>query len=107
MYTHTALLSLMSGSFDSVLPLWMVATSALTSDPEERLGMAISITMMVGLISLTIGMLRLGFIVNFISRPVLAGFASAAACITSVSMLKVCELPHVVRTALTQCVVCA
>ncbi len=51
----------------------------------------IVITFLVGLIALALGLFRLGFVVNFISRPVLAGFASASAIITTVSMLKVCD----------------
>jgi SulP family sulfate permease len=47
------------------------------------------ITFLVGLLCLLFGLLRLGFIVSFISKPVLNGFASAAAIITSVSVLKV------------------
>ena len=45
--------------------------------------------MLVGLLCLAIGMFRLGFIVNFISRPVLAGFASGSAVLTIISMLSV------------------
>jgi hypothetical protein len=49
------------------------------------------VTLLMGMISLALGLFRLGFVVNFISRPVLAGFASASAIITIVSMLKVGE----------------
>ena len=65
--------------------------AALTSDPGERLAYASVITMLVGLLCLAIGIFRLGFIVNFISRPVLAGFASGSAVLTIISMLKVGE----------------
>ena len=63
--------------------------AALSSDPAERLGYVLVITFLVGLLCLLFGLLRLGFIVNFISKPVLNGFASAAAIITSVSVVKV------------------
>ena len=71
--------------YDLVTPV----LAALSSDPEERAGYMVVITFLVGLIALGLGLFRLGFVVNFISRPVLAGFASAAAIITTGSMLKV------------------
>jgi MFS superfamily sulfate permease-like transporter len=69
----------------------LVPRAALSDDPAERAGYMIVITFLVGLIALALGLFRLGFVVNFISRPVLAGFASASAIITTVSMLKVCD----------------
>jgi MFS superfamily sulfate permease-like transporter len=66
-----------------------VSVAALSSDPAERLGYVLVITFFVGLLCLLFGLLRLGFIVNFISKPVLSGFASAAAIITSISVVKV------------------
>ena len=66
-----------------------IALAALSDDPGERLGYAAATTMLVGLLCLAIGMFRLGFIVNFISRPVLAGFASGSAVLTIISMLSV------------------
>jgi SulP family sulfate permease len=62
---------------------------ALSDDPGQRIGYAVVVTMLVGLLLLAVGILRLGFVVNFISRPVLAGFASGSAIFTIISMLKV------------------
>ncbi len=44
--------------------------------------------LMVGLIQIALGLGRLGFIVNFLSHPVLSGFISAAAIIISLSQLR-------------------
>ena len=63
--------------------------AAQSDDAAERAGYVVLVTLLMGIISLALGLFRLGFVVNFISRPVLAGFASASAIITIVSMLKV------------------
>lgn len=44
--------------------------------------------LLIGVIQVILSMLRLGFLVNFLSHPVLAGFTSAAAIIIAVSQLK-------------------
>lgn len=41
-----------------------------------------------GLIQLGLGLLRMGFLVNFLSKPVISGFTSAAAIIIGLSQLK-------------------
>lgn len=54
----------------------------------EYISYAILLAMMVGLIQLGMGLFRLGFIVNFLAHPVIAGFTSAAAIIIGVSQIK-------------------
>jgi SulP family sulfate permease len=44
--------------------------------------------LLIGMVHVLMGYLKLGFFVNFLSHPVLAGFTSAAAIIISVSQLK-------------------
>lgn len=44
--------------------------------------------LLIGVVHVVMGYLKLGFFVNFLSHPVLAGFTSAAAIIISVSQLK-------------------
>jgi len=57
--------------------------------PHDQLaGAAGLLALMVGVISITMGLLRLGFIVNFISHHVISGFTSAAALIIALSQLK-------------------
>jgi len=50
--------------------------------------LALTLAFMVGIIQLVMGVVRLGFLVNFLSHPVLAGFTSAAAIVIGFSQLK-------------------
>lgn len=50
--------------------------------------LTVALTLWSGIIQLAMGFLRLGFIVNFISTPVVSGFTSAAAIIIGVNQLK-------------------
>ena len=54
----------------------------------EYIGLAILTGIFAGVLQLTLGVLRLGFLVNFLSRPVIAGFSSAAAIIIIISQFK-------------------
>ena len=54
---------------------------------SEYISMAILLALMVGVIQLLMGVFRLGFLVNFLSHPVLVGFTSAAALIIASSQL--------------------
>ena len=49
--------------------------------------LAIVMALLVGLIQLTLGVFRLGVIVNFLSHPVVMGFTNAAALIIGLSQL--------------------
>ncbi|MFD0862907.1 SulP family inorganic anion transporter [Sungkyunkwania multivorans] len=55
---------------------------------EEYIGMAIFLALFMGVIQLLLGLLRMGFLVNFLSKPVISGFTSAAAIIIGLSQLK-------------------
>lgn len=50
--------------------------------------LALTLALLVGLIQAIMGLVRLGFLVNFLSHPVLAGFTSAAALVIGFSQLK-------------------
>lgn len=56
--------------------------------PEQYLMYALTLAFLVGLIQFGMGMLRLGFVVNFLSHPVINGFTSAAAIIIGLSQVK-------------------
>ena len=45
----------------------------------EYLGATIALTLLTGVLLLAMGLLRLGFLVNFLSRPVISGFITASA----------------------------
>lgn len=55
---------------------------------DEYIGMAIFLALFMGLIQFIFGVIRLGFLVNFLSKPVISGFTSAAALIIGLSQLK-------------------
>ena len=58
------------------------------SGTEAYISLAITLALMVGVIQLLLGVFRLGFLVNFLSHPVISGFTSAAALIIGLSQLK-------------------
>lgn len=49
---------------------------------------ALTLALLVGVIQMGMGLLRAGFLVNFLSHPVLAGFTSAAALVIGLSQFK-------------------
>lgn len=53
----------------------------------QYVALAITLTFLVGCLQFALGVLRLGFVVNFLSHPVIAGFTSAAAIIIALSQL--------------------
>lgn len=55
---------------------------------EEYLVVTVAMTLIVGLLQLGMGFLRLGFIANFLSKPVILGFTFAAAVIISIKQFK-------------------
>jgi sulfate permease, SulP family len=57
-------------------------------DPQRYVELALLLAVMVGVLQLTMGLLRFGFLTNFLSHPVLAGFTSAAALIIGASQLR-------------------
>jgi SulP family sulfate permease len=57
-------------------------------DPAVAVGLAATLAVMVGLMRIALGAGRLGFMVSFLSRPVLSGFTSAAAILIGASQLK-------------------
>lgn len=79
----------------SVAPVAMV--SLLTAagvaplaggDIELYIALALGLALFVGVIQLALGVARFGFLTNFLSHPILAGFTSAAALIIGLSQLK-------------------
>lgn len=74
-------------AMDSLLVASGLGALAL-SGIEEYIAMAIFLALFMGVLQLTFGLLRMGFLVNFLSRPVISGFTSAAAIIIGLSQLK-------------------
>jgi sulfate permease, SulP family len=59
-----------------------------TANSPNYLALALLLALLVGLIQLLMGILRLGFFVNFLSHAVIAGFTTASAIIIAVGQLK-------------------
>lgn len=69
--------------------LTFTSVSAL-AEPRtpEYISLALLLALMVGVLQLAIGFLRMGFITNFISHPVLSGFIYASAVVIALSQVE-------------------
>lgn len=74
-------------AMDSLLVAAGVSAFAVAGT-ENYIALAILLSFMMGIIQLSFGIFRLGFLVNFLSKPVISGFTSAAAIIIGVNQLK-------------------
>lgn len=74
-------------AMDSLLVAAGVSALA-TLGSEQYIALAVLLSLMMGVIQLSFGVLRLGFLVNFLSKPVISGFTSAAALIIGLNQLK-------------------
>lgn len=74
-------------AMDSLLVATTLAPIAVAGS-SEYVGLAVLLALMVGIIAAGLGLARAGFLVNFLSRPVVSGFTSAAALIIGLSQLK-------------------
>ncbi len=72
----------------SLLTAAGIGSIAPDASIEIYIGLAIALTLFVGVIQFLLGTFRLGFLVNFLSHPVISGFTSAAALIIGLSQLK-------------------
>ena len=74
-------------AMDSLLVAAALGTLGLAGADEYAVA-AVFMALIVGALQIGMGALRLGFLVNFLSRPVVSGFTSAAAIIIALSQLK-------------------
>ena len=58
------------------------------TDPQQILLAAATLAILSGLMLVLMGILRLGFLANFLSHPVISGFISASAIVIATSQLK-------------------
>ena len=65
-------------AMDSLIVATGVSTLALTGS-DSYIAIAILLALIVGIVQFLMGVLRLGFVVNFLSKPVITGFTSAVA----------------------------
>lgn len=80
-------LSVGPAALDSLLVAAGVGAIA-QAESEAYLTAAILLALMVGVLQIAMGFLRVGFFVNFLSRPVISGFTSAAALVIGLSQVK-------------------
>ena len=81
-------------AMDSLLVLSGVGAFAVVGT-DHFIEVAILLAFVEGLILLLLGFLRMGFLVNFLSHPVISGFTSAASLIIGLNQLK-----HIVGVSL-------
>jgi SulP family sulfate permease len=74
-------------AIDSILTAAGVSMLAVAGS-GDYIAIAITLAFMVGFIQFALGSSRLGFLVNFLSHPVIQGFTSAAAIIIALSQLR-------------------
>lgn len=74
-------------AMDSLLVAAGVSSIAAIGS-ENYIALAITLSLMMGIIQVLFGVFRLGFLVNFLSKPVISGFTSAAALIIGLNQLK-------------------
>jgi SulP family sulfate permease len=74
----------------AVVSLLTAATISRVAEPgtEGYLGAAVALALLSGLMLLTMGLLRLGFLANLLSHPVISGFITASGILIAVSQLK-------------------
>lgn len=74
-------------AIDCLIVAAAVSVLATPGSPEY-IGLVLLFTLMVGLFQLLLGLLRFGFLVHLLSRPVISGFTGAAAIVICLSQLK-------------------
>lgn len=74
-------------AMDSLLVATALNTIAVV-DANHYISLAIFLALFMGLIQVFLGFLKFGFLVNFLSQPVISGFTSAAAVVIGMTQLK-------------------
>ncbi|MFO7694317.1 MAG: sulfate permease [Vicinamibacterales bacterium] len=74
----------------ALLSLLIVTQVAALAEPgsPRYLAFAMATALIAGVMQIAMGAARLGVLTNFLSQPVLSGFASAAACLIALSQVK-------------------
>ena len=74
-------------AMDSLLVAAGLGTLSIV-EPSQYIQMAILLALLMGAIQFSLGLFKMGFIVDFLSKPVISGFTSAAAIIIGLSQIK-------------------
>ena len=78
---------LSTGPVAVVSLLTAAALGEIVTDPSSYAVYAALLALIVGLFQFSLGILRMGFVINFLSHPVVTGFTNAAAIIIGASQL--------------------
>ena len=87
MFGTSRQLSIGPVAMDSLLVATGVSVLA-TEGTEAYIGFTILLALLVGFFQLLLGIFRMGFITNLLSKPVISGFTSAAAIVIALNQLK-------------------
>lgn len=82
----TRILTLGPTAITSVMVLGTL--TPITDAPEQYVMLALTLALVLGVVYLLTGLLRLGFIVNILSQPVILGYVNAAALVITFSQLQ-------------------
>ena len=74
-------------ALDSLLVAAGIGALKLT-ETTDYISVILFLTLLIGGLQLLFGLLRMGFFINFLSKPVISGFTSAAAILIGLSQLK-------------------
>lgn len=80
-------LALGPGALDTLLIGVTISSLSIANQPNAA-ALAAIIALQVAVIQITLGILRGGFLINFLSKPVVSGFTSAAALTIALSQVK-------------------
>jgi SulP family sulfate permease len=74
----------------AMVALLVAAGTGSLAEPgsQDYIALTLLLALMVGIFQLSLGLFKMGFLVNFMSHPVISGFTSAAAIIIGFSQLK-------------------
>lgn len=74
----------------SIVSLLTFASVSTMAQPEswQYVQLTITLSLVVGVIQILVGLFQLGFLVNFLSHPVISGFTSASAVIIAIGQFK-------------------
>lgn len=79
---------LVSGPTNAIsLVVFAVISPLALPGSDQYIALALTLTLLVGLMQLAMGLVRLGALVNFISHTVIIGFTAGAACLIAVGQI--------------------
>ncbi len=75
-------------AMDSLFLGATISLIAVDGDINRYIELSLLLTLIIGIFQFVFGFIKLGFLVNFLSRPVISGFTTAAALIIAVNQIK-------------------